>query len=371
MGITEIIFCVFVCAAGVQLLIYSIVFGSLVFARKRSLKAAKEPVSVVIAARNEEQNLLENLPLILEQNHPDFEVIVVDDCSYDDTQDVLRAFTEKYDNLKITTIKETVNFFGGKKFAITLGIKAAKNELIVFTDADCKPGSKEWLSALSNGFSDGKEIVLGYGGYEKKGGVLNSLIRFDAIYIAIKYLSFAKMGVPYMGVGRNMAYRKNLFFKNKGFANHQHIKSGDDDLFINETGNSKNTEVVIGSLVNTISKPKESFTEWFHQKRRHLTTGKKYKVSHLILLGILSGSVVFFYVAFLILIVIGFQWQIVLGTFIVRMLIQLLIFQRSEKKMGEHGVWYCAPLFEILLMIIYPIFALSNLFIKPGKWKTI
>ncbi|MBL4651979.1 MAG: glycosyltransferase [Flavobacteriales bacterium] len=367
----EIIFWIFVCAASVQALIYSIVFGSLAFGKKHSSNTASEPVSVVISARNEERNLFENLPLILEQNHPDFEVIVVDDCSYDDTQDVLRAFSEKYDNIRITTVKETAQFFGGKKFAVTLGIKAAKNELIVFTDADCKPSSKEWLSALSNGFSNGKEIVLGYGGYENKGGLLNMLIRFDTIYIAIKYLSFAKMGVPYMGVGRNMAYRKDLFFKNKGFASHQHLKSGDDDLFVNETGNSKNTEVVIGSLVNTISKPKESFKEWFHQKRRHLTTGTSYKISHLILLGVLSGSVVAFYTAFLILIIIGFQWQIVLGLFAIRTLIQLVIFYQSEKKMGENGVWYCAPLFEILLMIIYPIFALSNLFIKPGKWKTI
>ena len=367
----EIIFWVFVVAASLQVLIYSIVFGSLAFASKRKTKVAKEPVSVVIAARNEEVNLLENLPLILEQNHPDFEIIVVDDCSSDDTQDVLRAFSMKYDNFKVTTLKETVNFYGGKKFAITLGIKAAANDLIVFTDADCKPSSKEWLSALSNGFNEGKEIVLGYGGYEKKAGLLNTLIRFDAIYIAIKYLSFAKLGIPYMGVGRNMAYRKDLFFKNRGFASHQHIKSGDDDLFVNETGNSSNTEVVIGSLANTISKPKESFNEWFHQKRRHITTGKKYKTAHLILLATLTGSVVLFHSTFLALIVIGFQWHIVLGIFGARMLIQLLIFQQSEKMMGERGIWYCAPVFEILLILIYPLFTLSNLVIKPGKWKTI
>ncbi len=213
-----------------------------------------------------------------------------------------------------------------------MGIKAAKNDLIVFTDEDCKPSSKEWLSAISNGFNEGKEIVLGYGAYEKQGGILNALIRFDAIYIAIKYLSFAKLGVPYMGVGRNMAYRKDLFFKNIGFANHQHIKSGDDDLFVNETGNSKNTEVVIGSLTSTISKPKESFKEWFHQKRRHLTTGKQYKISHLLLLGVLSGSVVIYHVSFLFLILAMFNWEIVLAVFGLRMVVQMLIFQQSEKK---------------------------------------
>ena len=174
-----------------------------------------------------------------------------------------------------------------------------------------------------------------------------------------------------MGVGRNMAYRKDLFFKNKGFASHHHLKSGDDDLFINETGNSSNTEVVIGILANTISKPKESFSDWFHQKRRHMTTGKQYKVAHLFLLATLTGSVVLFHAAFLALIIVGFQLQIVLGIYGVRMLIQLLIFHQSEKKMGERGIWYCAPVLEILLILIYPLITLSNIVIKPGKWKTI
>lgn len=367
----EIIFWIFIVAVAVQIGIYSFIYGHLAFLSQRKKNEASEPVSVVIAARNEEQNLLNNLPLILEQNHPDFEVIVVDDCSGDDTQDVLRAFAGKYDQLKISTLKETNDFSGGKKFAVTLGIKAAKNDMIVFTDADCKPISKHWLSGVCNGFEEGKEIVLGYGGYEKTGGLLNTIIRFDAIYIAIQYLSFALVGIPYMGVGRNLAYRKSLFFKNKGFSKHQHIPSGDDDLFVNETGTSKNTSIAIGQDLITISKPKGSFNAWFHQKRRHLTTGVKYKFMHKMMLALNSLTIVLFYSSFILLLINFYKWQFVLPLFGTRVLVQLLIFYQSERKIGEKGIWFCAPIFEVLLMIIYPIFALSNLFIKPGKWKRI
>lgn len=370
-NLLEILFYVFAAAAGFQIVVYTVIYGRLAFFSKRDEQKVSEPVSIVIAARNEEQNLLENLPSIMEQNHPDFEVIVVDDCSYDDTQDVLRAFQEKYDNLKTSQLKETKQFFGGKKFAITLGIKAASNDLVVFTDADCKPTSKNWLSDVCNSFNEDTEIVLGYGGYQRSGGLLNALIRFDAIYIAIQYLSFAVMGIPYMGVGRNMAYRKSLFFKNKGFASHQNIASGDDDLFVNEAGNAKNTRVVIGMPASTMSSAKSTFTEWWHQKRRHLTTGTKYKIHHLLLLGLISGSIILFYSSFALLLLNGYNWELVISVFATRMLIQLLIFYQSVKKIGEQGMWYVAPFFEILLMIIYPIFALSNIFIKPSKWKRI
>jgi glycosyltransferase involved in cell wall biosynthesis len=364
------VFYLFIIAATIQLVAYLLVYSRFIFHKKKEVtQVVDQPVSVVIAARNEEQNLLNNLPLIFKQNHPDFEVIVVNDCSFDDTQDVLRAFEEKYDNLKVVNLKESNTFSGGKKFAVTMGIKAASNEIVVFTDADCKPTSANWLKEMAMQFSGNTEIVLGYGGYEAKNNFVNTLIRFDTISIAIQYLSFAMIGIPYMGVGRNMAYRKSLFFKNKGFAKHQHIKSGDDDLFVNEVGCRANTTVALSNDASTVSKPKITFKEWFHQKRRHLTTGTQYKWQHQLILGSLSMSSIVYLASFVFLLIFQVHPQIVLSVFVLRVLVQVVIYHQSIKKIGEKGLWYLAPILEIVLLLIYPFFVLSNIFIKPPTWK--
>lgn len=370
MDFLEITFYVFLSCAAIQLLVYLFVYSRFVFHKEQSESlTADQPISVVIAARNEEQNLLTNLPLIFEQNYPEFEVIVVDDCSFDETQDVLRALAEKYDNLKVVTLKETSNFSGGKKFAVTMGIKAASNEIVVFTDADCRPNSINWLREMAVKFNHNTDIVLGYGGYESRSDFVNALIRFDTIHIAIQYLSFAMVGLPYMGVGRNMAYRKSLFFKNKGFASHQHIASGDDDLFVNQTGRRDNTSVALSKHATTVSKPKLTFMDWFQQKRRHLTTGTKYKWYHQLILGILGLSSIMYLVSFFTLVVNGFMLSFVLTLFLGRVVVQMIVFQQSMKKMGEKGLWYLAPILEAFLLLIYPAFAISNLIIKPAAWK--
>jgi glycosyltransferase involved in cell wall biosynthesis len=365
----NVFFIVFVITALFQLVAYLLVYSRFIFYKVKPPQSTKEPVSVVIAARNEEQNLLDHLPLIFNQNYPDFEVIVIDDCSYDDTQDVLRAFKEKYDNLKVVTLKESNTFSGGKKFALTLGIKAAEHEIVVFTDADCKPSSENWLTEMAAQFHPETEIVLGYGGYESQKKFLNMLIRFDTIHIAIQYLSFAIIGLPYMGVGRNLAYKKSLFFKNKGFSKHLNISSGDDDLFINQVGNKKNTAISISTAAKTVSAPKLTFNDWFNQKRRHITTGVKYKFAHQLILGLLSLSSFLYILSFVVLVIQNYLLPVVLTIFLTRVLLQFIFYRFSMKKIGEQGLWYLAPVFEMILTFIYPLFALSNLFIKQPKWK--
>jgi len=200
-----------------------------------------QPVSVVIAARNEEKNLLENIPRIMEQDHPNFEVIVVNDSSWDDTADVLKALSLSYPNLKVIHIDEDKQQMQGKKFAITLGIKAAKHDIVLLTDADCSPLYAGWITEMTRHLHGKKQLALGFSPYFRKPGRLNRIIRFDTLMIACQYLGFAKAGKPYMGVGRNLAYHKDLFFKVGGFKNHYSIASGDDDLFVNQVATSQNT----------------------------------------------------------------------------------------------------------------------------------
>ena len=234
------------------------------------------PISILIAARNESENLLELIPELFKLEYSSFEVVVVDDCSYDDTHDVLLALGVRYPSLKTAMVVENNNFSGGKKFALTLGIKAASNENCVFLDADCRPKTTNWLKGYNQQFNEGKDLVLGYGGFNKTKSILNFLINYEAATIAFKYFGLAKWKNPYMGVGRNIGYTKKLFFSVKGFAKHIHIPFGDDDLFVNQVSEKAKLGMLTTNEYSTVSIAKVKFNEYWNQKRRHIDTFKYY-----------------------------------------------------------------------------------------------
>lgn len=327
------------------------------------------PVSVIICARNEDDNLTENLPLILAQDYPDFEVVVVNDCSYDLTGDVLEEFAKKNPRLRIVTIKEDEYYQHGKKVAVMMGIKGSKYENLVFTDADCRPSSTNWLKNVASNFTEGTEIVIGYGPFEKAKGFLNKLIRFDAFFIALQYLSFSLARVTYMGVGRNLAYRKELFYRKKGFASHYHIQSGDDDLFVNEAATKTNTRVEVDAESFCHSKTKRTFREWWFQKKRHLQTGSRYKSSHKFLLGLYVFSQWLFFGCFAAALILHFQPYVVLGAFLLRFSVQMLIFNFTMKRLGERDLLALAPILEIFFLIFYPLITISKIFQRKNKWN--
>ena len=232
--VNQVIILVFSLSFLLQILYWAIVNSGILTWQARRSAHRIFPVSVIICAKNEEANLRENLPLIMEQDYPEFEVLVVNDASTDGTEELLRDMKLRYPHLNTTSIVENVHIRQGKKLALTIGIKGATYDWVVLTDADCKPAGRKWLHTMQSNFSRDCHIVLGIGKYDRKKGLLNILIRFDTLYTALQYTGFAMAGHPYMGVGRNLAYRKSLFFNNKGFASHYELESGDDDLFIND-----------------------------------------------------------------------------------------------------------------------------------------
>ncbi|MDL2262372.1 glycosyltransferase [Bacteroidales bacterium OttesenSCG-928-I21] len=257
-----------------------------------------EPVSVIIAAKNEAQNLKKNLPKILNQNYPIFEVLVVNDGSTDDSIEILKSLCEKYENLKIINLDRNK----GKKEAISIAIKKCLYEYLVFTDADCCPVSDNWLAIMKSKFNDKKQIILGYGPYEKTKGFLNSFIRYDSYLIAVQYFAAATLGVSYMGVGRNLAYKKDIWVNVNGFENHKNILSGDDDLFILEAANSENVEICVDKESFTYSIPKTNFKDFIKQKSRHVSTAKKYKLINILFsAGDLLSRTIFFVMAIFLL----------------------------------------------------------------------
>lgn len=353
----------------VQLIYYFFVYLK-VAKTKSDLEPSKpQPVSVVICARNEADNLSAHLPIILEQDYHDYEVIVVNDCSSDETEDVLKHFSALYPRLKVTTIKEDEKFNHGKKLAMTIGIKAAKNEWLLFTDADCMPENRQWIATMQKRFTEKNQIVLGYGGYKTLKTFLNKLIRFDTFFIALQYIGFAKCGIPYMGVGRNLAYRKSLFLKNRGFASHAHIASGDDDLFVNEAAQGSSTDAEYTLDAHTRSNPKTTYTAWKSQKKRHMSTAKLYKTKHKYLLVMEPLTRVLFLLLCIALSVISKFFYVAIGVFFVRLIIQQIIFYKTLKIFNEKHILPWSALFDFLMPFINLNLYTLNLFTKKTKWK--
>lgn len=327
------------------------------------------PVSVIISARNEAKNLIEFLPLILTQDYPNYEVVLINDCSFDGSDIVLMDMQKIYPHLKVVTISEHDRFKTGKKFALTLGIKAATHEHMLFTDADCKPASNQWVRLMTCNFDAQTEIVLGYSPYIRKGGLINTFVRFETLKTAINYLSAALKGDAYMGIGRNMAYTKTLFFRSKGFASHMHLLSGDDDLFVNQNATSTNVKIEIGNDGFTCSQAKATLASWYRQKKRHMGVGKYYQGRHRKMLTIdaLSGFV--YYILLITLIVSNFYPLITFGIFILRLALQLFVYIRIFKKLNAKDLLFYLPVLDIFYYFYLNVFGLIGTFVKTTQWK--
>jgi len=347
-----IVFLVFVAAVLVQLIYYVGFYMRFVFYKNKSIPFAPEPVSVIICARNEAENLESYLPVILSQDYPDYEVIVVDDCSTDETDMVLKKYLVQYPKLRTSVIKEDKKFSHAKKLAVTIGIKAARHERLLFIDADCRPESDQWIRQMSGQFTDNIAIVLGYGGYFSQPGLLNKYIRYDTLVIAMQYFSYALGKIPYMGVGRNLAYKRSLFYQGKGFASHFHLASGDDDLFVNEHATSTNTAVMFLPESHTRTAPKQSFDRWFFQKKRHVSTARLYKPQHKLLLSLEPLFRLLFYASFVPLLFIPALRVTVLGVFAVRLMVQIFVIKKTMIRLNEKNLLVISLLFDLISLFI-------------------
>jgi len=361
--LSEIVFYIFCLLALIQLFYYSFFYSRVAFYKQKSRQQSQQhPVSVIICARDEDENIARNLPGVLVQKYATtHEVIVVNDNSVDDSKYILEELQKTFKFLQIVDLKQEAKLISGKKYPLSIGIKEAKHEIVLLTDADCVPATEFWIQKMQDAYVNGTEIVIGYGAYYKKPGLLNKLIRFETFHSALQYLSFALAGNPYMGVGRNLSYKKDVFLRNKGFSSINHIPGGDDDLFINKVASKHNTRVVIDKDAITLSQPKGSFSQWLRQKTRHYSTARYYKKTNKFLLAAYSISQFLFYPLF-ILAILFYDLRLSLAVFGARLLLQGLVFFRAMKKLDEADLWPFFVFFDIWMFFYYIIFA-------PSLWK--
>ena len=329
-------------------------------------------VSVVLCAHNEGENLANYLQALLTQDYPEYEVIVVDDGSEDDTRAIIEMYMTHDARLRMTFVPYGARVGSTKKLALTLAAKAARYDFLLLTDADCVPESNGWIRSMMAGFShpSSTDIVLGFSPYFEEKGAINRLTRFDTLFNGLHYLGAAICGHPYMGVGRNLAYRKALFFESGGFTHLMTNRAGDDDLFVNHVATKSNTAVVVNRESFTWSKSKRTLKEWWQQKRRHLSVSPAYREQTKFRLALEPLSRGLFYLTVIATLVwailhsqfsiLNFQFStpellicIALGLFLVRWIVQTAVINTSARRMGLKRFSMCTILgYDILLPLI-------------------
>ena len=366
----DIIFYVFIIIAFVQILYYLGIFGKFAFAKSKTVTPKRIPVSVIVCAKNEAEKVKQFVPLLAAQNYPDFEIVLIDDASADETLDIFEEFEKQYSNVKLVKVENNEAFWGNKKYALTLGIKAASKEYLLFTDADCYPATTDWITQMSSHFTLNKTIILGYGGYEKvKNSFLNKIIRYDALLMATQYFAWAKLGKPYTGEGRNLAYKREEFFKVNGYIDHMNIRMGEDALFINQAATKKNTTVCFSPESFTYCEAKKTFKEWFAQKRRHDYTATFFSSFDKLQIKLYTITQVLFFILAIVLLSLQFDWRFVVPVIALRYLAGWITMGYSASKLKEKDVIYWYPIIEIILTFTKINVFFTNMFSKPVHWK--
>ena len=363
----QLLFYIFLTCLVIQVFYLLIVFIG-IFKKQRETSDLK-PVSVVIAARNELVNLKSLLPKLLSQDYQEFEIILVDDQSEDETEDWLRKDYDGIDNFKYIRINSTPAHIHSKKYALTIGIKQAKNPVILLTDADCFPVSDQWIRTMASKYVEGKKIILGYSGYIREKSFLNYFIRYETLITGLQYLGWAGIGLPYMGVGRNLSYLKNFFIEKKGYKKFQTVTGGDDDLFVNEHATSKITSTALGKEAVTLSKPKNTWRDFFTQKLRHLSVGRYYKRRHKLLLSLFSITQLLYWGAFLILLFGEIELYFLGLGFLFRLVVLTCIVAITSRRLGNPFNIAGVLVLDICFTLYYIFVGTAALFSRKVRWS--
>ena len=368
-----LVFIIFVVCTTVQLLYWLGIFSRLAFYEhpenhQFAAGTGSEGVSVIVCAHNELHNLKQLVPKLSSQDYPLYEVIIVDDRSTDGTEAWFRGREVALPNFRMVPISGVPQGHNPKKHALTEGIKAARHELLLLTDADCQPVSDNWIREITNGYDQQTDMVLGYSGYQKAAGMLNKLIRYETLVTAIQYLSRALDRRPYMGVGRNLSYRKSFFKRVGGLSGVMNITGGDDDLLVNKYAHGNNTAVCLtpGSVV--LSVPKTSCKAYFRQKVRHLSVGKYYSARSKLILGIFSISHIIFWSSLVSLLITQTLVYWVAAGFLLRQVALSWVVGQSARKLDEHVNTFYLPLLDFLFSVSYLFTGLAALTTRKISW---
>lgn len=324
----------------------------------------KEPITVLIAAKNEKDKLSKMLPVLDRLDYEHYEVIVMDDHSIDDTESIFRGIDKTDRKIAYHKVNQNAD---GKKQALKEGIDKSSHDVLLMTDADCLPVSDQWIKSMSSQLGEPeKQIVLGYSPYRTTGTFLSLWVHFENWLVGIQYLSYAMRGLPYMGVGRNLMYRKEIYAHSM-IDKYAHLASGDDDLTIMQMATPENTSVCLDPESFVSTEPPNSWSAYRDQKRRHYSTAPYYKFKHQVLLGSYGLSQVLFYIAIFIMIYLG-SWKTAISLYLIRLLMIMPVMESCRKKLEAQFTWSEFILLDALLAVYYSFFGVVSLIPFKKKW---
>ena len=362
--IITVLFYTFVAFTGVQL-IYYVLFSSVLWKQKKANNSSTPPISVIIFAKNCASYLEKNITYFLNQKYPNFEILLVNNASFDETDDVIEQLKEKHPQLKIVDVENNEAFWGNKKYATTLAIKAAKYEHLLFTEANCVPKSEFWIAEMSKLFSEEKTIVLGYKKLILGNNFTSYLIRFQHVLLTIQGFFAAKSLTPFMAFGENYGFTKNDFFRVKGFVNHIKIRDGKDDLFVRDAAQKNNASYQLSSESFIECETNYTFKSWFLEQRKKNILQKQYKLKHRFFLNFFMFTKVGFYALATYLFFV-YSYQILLPIVLFYLLFKAIVMGLATKKLGEISVFFLSPILDILLIFIQISIFIANLISKPN-----
>ena len=366
----------FILSLIIQLFIHWIRFSKLAFFKKKArpkLDEELEPVSVVVCARDAYEQLTVLIPALLRQNYPQFEVVIVNDCSEDETEAYLKDLERSEPRIKCVQLRQHLNFFIGKKFPLSMGIKSASYDLLVLTEANCLPTSEEWLRSMVSCYGHDTEVVVGYARYENTSRLANRLIRFDTLQTGMLHLSAALAGPPSSGTGKNLSYRKSLFFENKGFTSHYTMPAGDDDVFVSQVANKKNTKACIDAENSIVATPITSFWTWVRQRCNKYSTIRMHRTDTRAMMALHYWSQFLFYTSFIALFFLKpafgveadipyylYYFPTLAVLFLLRYVTQLIIYRGASRRLGEHGLLAGLILWDAFFAFATPLFRITG-----------
>ena len=343
--------------AAVQLFYVFYFYARFAFKRKKAkLDELKyPPVSVIIAARNESDNLYEHLPTVLSQDYPNYEVIVVNNQSIDDSNWILTAFAHQFKQLKVVELSRSPHLKLGKKLPITLGIKAASHDHFVLTDADCQPLSTQWLKQVMSKLNTKQQLVIGYSPFTKTKGFFNKLVRYDNAWMGASAFSYALAGSAFKANGRNLSYSKELFQKVNGFKSHYAISPGDDDLLLQDALRFSKVNISEDPSSFVRSAAPATWSDWLRQKAKYHISSARYSFIKKVLLGIYPLSLILMWISFVALCMnlnyLPLGASIFMGVIAIKWWLQGTCLNR----LGEKKLMLFFPIWDLFYSILMPI----------------
>lgn len=350
-----LLFYIFIAVIVIEILQYIIIYGPIAMATSLPTKKYTdlEPVSVIVYIKEQQDKLDNFLSLLIQQNYPTFEIVLVHTESDDDGLEILEAFCDKHPNTRLVKVANIEAFWGNKKYALTLGMKVAQYERFVFIEPAVTPRTENWLLSITKGFSTSKKIVLGHTKIEKKKrSFINQLIRFQNNFKTIDLFAWTNFGKPFHGNAYNQGYNKELFFKVNGFIDHMHTPYGDEYAFINQIGTSNNVAIAYDqdSFVSLQLDSKTS--TWVGNVRKYDLHIKASSFFTQLKIRFFNLCHLLFFALFAVLMAFLFNWEIVVGLFAFRYLIFYIYNYKLFKVFDDKDLIWTLPFLEIIHIFI-------------------